>query len=160
WDSLLWSWNSCCRDFEGWPAIIIERATRREIYVLPWSVFPTSLKEDVDRYLQRLAGTDFSENGPPRPARPATLQRREYQFRMAASALIHKGLEPGSLQSIRDLLSFERYQTILRFFLDRHGGQTSPQVGQLAGFLKDVARHWLRVDGSEPRSFQEDCLAF
>jgi integrase len=47
------------------------------------------------------------------------------------------------------MLSFERYQEILRFFVERHDGQTSPQVGQLAGFLKDVARHW-GLKGDEP----------
>jgi integrase len=146
WDSLLWVWNSCCRQVEGWPTIEIERPIKREIYVLPWSAFPVSLKGDADRYLQRLAGMDLSEDGPPRPARPATLRRREYQFRTAASALVLKGVEPKNLRTIADLLSFDHYQTILRFFLDRHGGQTSPQVGQLAGFLKDVARHWLKVD--------------
>jgi integrase len=83
------------------------------------------------------------------------LPKREYQFRMSASALVYKGVEPGSLRSIADLLSFERYQTILRFFLDRHGGQTSPQVGQLAGFLKDVARHWLEVDDATLDRFRK-----
>jgi integrase len=146
WDSLLWAWNSCRREVEGWPAVEIQRDMKREVYVLPWSAFPASLKDDVDGYLRRLAGTDLSENGPSRPARPLTLHRREYQFRMAASALVHKGVQPGSLASVADLLSFERYQTILRFFLDRHGGHTSPQVGQLVGFLKDVARHWLQLD--------------
>jgi site-specific recombinase XerD len=155
WDSLLWSWNSCCRDIEAWPAIVIERAIKREVYVQPWPAFPASLKEDVDGYLQRLAGTDLSEHGPPRPARPATLQRREYQFRMAASALVHIGVEPKDLRTIGDLLSFERYQMILRFFLDRHGGQTSPQVGQLAGFLKDVAKHWLNVNDATLDRFRK-----
>ena len=155
WDSLLWAWNSCCREVEGWPAVEIQRDVKREVYVLPWSAFPASLRADVDGYLRRLAGADLSEAGPPRPARPATLQRREYQFRMAASALVHKGVEPGSLESVADLLSFERYQTILRFFLDRHGGHTSPQVGQLAGFLKDVARHWLKVDGLQLDRFKK-----
>jgi hypothetical protein len=55
WDSLLWSWNSCCRDVDGWPAISIERTIKREVYVLPWSAFPASLKEDADGYLRRLA---------------------------------------------------------------------------------------------------------
>jgi integrase len=155
WDGLLWAWNSCCREVGGWPAIAIERAIKREVYVLPWSALPASLKEDVGRYLLHLSGTDLSENGPPRPARPATLQKRGYQFRMAASALVHKGVEPASLRSIADLLSFERYQMILRFFLDRHSGQTSPQVGQLAGFLKDVARHWLKVDESTLQRFKK-----
>src|SRR5262249_6299388 len=42
--------------------------------------------------------------------------------------------------------SLERYQEILRFFLQRHGGKTSPHVGQIAAFLKDTAKHWVKVD--------------
>src|SRR5262249_33308532 len=149
WDSLLWCWNSCFGKIEGWPPIEIKRKAKREVYVLRWSQLPIPLKQDVDRYLCRLAGADLTDDGPVRAARPATLHRREYQFRMAASALFHKAIQPQGLQSIADMLSFECYQTILRFYLDRHGGQTSPQVSQLAGFLKDVARHWLKKELDE-----------
>src|SRR5262249_48152329 len=116
WDGLLWCWNSCLK-LKGWPPIEIERKPKREIYVLPWSQLPISLRQDVDGYLRRLAGADLTDDGPIRVVRPATLHRREYQFRMAASALVHKGIEPHTLQSIADMLSFERYQTILRFYL-------------------------------------------
>lgn len=146
WDSLIWAWNACQRNVEGWPAIAIERPSRRETYVMPWSAFPASFEQDVDRFLDRLAGADLSDDGPVRPARPATLQKRQYQLRVAASALVHRGQDAQSIRSIADLLSFEHYQEILRFFLDRHGGQTSPQIGQLAAALKDIARHWVKVD--------------
>lgn len=146
WDSLIWTWNASQRDIEGWPAVVIERPFRREIYVLPWSAFPASFKQDVDRYLDRRAGVDLSDEGAMRPARPATLQQRQYQLRLAASALVHRGHDAQTIGSIAELLSFERYQEILRFFLDRHGGQTSPQVGALAAVLKDLARHWVKVE--------------
>lgn len=146
WDSLIWAWNVCERDIEGWPTVVMERPSRREVYVLPWSAFPASFKQDVDRYLDRRAGVDLTDEGPMRPARPATLQQRKYQLRLAASALAHRGHGAHSIGSIAELLSFERYQEILRFFLDRHGGQTSPQVGALAAVLKDLAKHWVKVD--------------
>ena len=56
--------------------IVVERPSKRVIYILPWSAFPVSFKNDVDRFLLRLSGQDLSEDGPPRPARPATLQKR------------------------------------------------------------------------------------
>jgi len=154
WDSLIWAWNACQRNVEGWPAIAIERASRREIYALPWSAFPASFKEDVDRFLDRLAGTDLSDDGPKRPARPATLQKRQHQLRVGASALVHRGHDARTIGSIAELLSFERYKEILRFFLDRHGGQTSPQVGQLAAALKDIANHWVKVDAATLERFK------
>src|SRR5262249_39755 len=118
WGQLVWVWNWCRREIDGGPAVVIERPSRRVTYVLPWSAFPTSFKRDVDLFLDRLSGKDLSEDGPPRPARPSTLQKRAYQLRLAASALIHRGHEADTVRSIADLLSLERYQEILRFFLD------------------------------------------
>jgi len=48
WDQLAWVWNWCRREVNGWPAVVIERPSRRVTYVLPWSVFPASFKHDVD----------------------------------------------------------------------------------------------------------------
>ena len=155
WDHLTWVWNGCVRDVPSWPSIMIERKPRRRIYVLPWANFPPSLKEDVDRFLDRLSGRDLSDDGPVRPARLSTIKTREYQLRVAASALVQCGHHPQTLRSIADLLSFERYQEILRVLMGRHGGETSPQVGQIAAFLKDVARHWLKVDELELQRFKK-----
>jgi integrase len=146
WDRLVWVWNWCLHNVGGWPAIVIERPTKRVTYVLPWSAFPPSFKNDVDRFLHRLSRQDISEDGPPRPARPATLQKRSYQLRVASSALVHRGHDAEAIGSIADLLSLHRYQEILRFFLDRHGGPKSHQAAEVAAFLKDVARHWAKVD--------------
>ena len=155
WDHLTWVWNGCVRNVPSWPSITIERKSRRRIYVLPWPNFPPSLKEDVDRFLDRLSGRDLSDDGPVRPARPSTIKTREYQLRVAASALVQCGHNPQRLRSIADMLSFERYQEILRVLMGRHGGETSPQVGQIAAFLKDVARHWLKVDELELQRFKK-----
>jgi integrase len=146
WDAIVWTWNACQREVAGWPDIEIPRAIRREVYALSWSDFPASLKADVDAFLVRLSGADLSADGPSRPAKTATLKTREYQLRVAASALVHKGIEPGSIHTVADLVTLERFKLILRFLLDRHDGQTSPQVGQIAAFLKGVARHWARAD--------------
>ena len=82
WDMIVWTWNACRREIAGWPDVEIPRSIRREIYVLPWSDFPASLKADVDAFLVRLSGADLSEDGPSRPARAATLKTREYQLRV------------------------------------------------------------------------------
>ena len=146
WDRLAWVWNWCRREVSGWPTIVIERPTKAITYILPWSAFPAPFRDDVDCFLRRLSGQDLSEDGPPRPARPATLQKRCYQLRVAASALVHRGHDAAAIGSIDDLLSLERYQEILRFFLDRHSGQTSQQAAEMAAFLKGAAKHWVKVD--------------
>ena len=146
WDTIVWTWNACRREIPGWPDIEIPRESRREVYVLPWSDFLPSLKADVDAFLLRLSGADLSEDGPARPARPATLKTREKQLRLAASALVRKGIDPKSIRSLADIVTLERFKLVLQFLLDRHDGQTSPQVAQIAGFLKGVARHWAKAD--------------
>lgn len=80
WDRLVWVWTWCQCQVAGWPAIVIERPSKRVTYVLPWSAFPASFKNDVDFFLRRLSGQDLSEDGPPRPARTATLQKRFISF--------------------------------------------------------------------------------
>ncbi|WP_296712815.1 hypothetical protein [Rhodoblastus sp.] len=146
WDMIVWTWNACRREIAGWPDVEIPRIVRREIYVLDWSAFPASLKTDVDAFLLRQSGADLDEDGPPRPLRAASLKTRAYQLRVAASALVHKGVPPESICSLADVVSLENFKLVLRFLLDRHDGKNSPQVSQMAGFLKGVAKHWAKAD--------------
>jgi integrase len=155
WDGLVWSWNACCRENAGWPAIRIERESRRKTYVLPWLAFPTSLKREVDQFLLRQSGKDLSEDGPPRPLRETSLATREYQLRVAASVLVRMGLEPGAVISLAVLLTLENYKKILRFLLDRHDGKTSSQIAGMASFLKSVVRHWLKADVLELERYKK-----
>lgn len=155
WDTLIWSWNACVREMPGWPQVEIPRQQKRETYTFPWDYFPASLHEDAKAYLKRLAMTSLEEDGPNKPARPATLETRERQLRMAAAAAVHQGVPPAELTSLETLLRFDRFQQILRFFLDRNGGQPSPQVGYMASFLKTVAKYWLKLDEDALRPYEK-----
>lgn len=146
WDGIVWAWNASVREVPGWPSVEIPRPSKRESYVLPWERLAASYHQEVKAYLQERALPDLSGMGNHKPARPATLQTREYQLRAAASVLVLSGVPVESLTSIAALLTFANYQTILRFYLDRNGGKPSVQAGQMAGFLKDIAIHWVRVD--------------
>ena len=147
WDTIVWTWNACRREIAGWPDVEIprDRFGARSMFSRG-RTFQLSLKADVDAFLVRLSGADLSEDGPSRPARAATLKTREYQLRVAASALVHKGVDAESICSLADIVTLERFKLILRFLLDRHEGQTSPQVAQMAAFLKGVAKHWAKAD--------------
>ena len=149
WDHLLWLWNKCVREADGWPQVEIPRETKREIYVLPWSDFPASLKEEVDRYMDRQTGRDLSDDGPPKPWREASCRTRLYQLRAAASALVHQGVAPSEISSLAVLAGYENVQKTLRFFYDRNGQKTSAQVAGMAAFLKDVAKYWVKAEEAE-----------
>ena len=147
WNSITWSWNACVREFEAWPQIEIERVSRKETYILDWSAFDPAFRVDCEVYLDRLANVDLSaDEGPLRASRSATIETRRYQLRVLASAAVLSGTDPKSIRSIADLVTPEAHQNILRFFLNRHGGKTSPQVAQLAGFMRDLAKHWVKVE--------------
>ena len=147
WNSITWSWNACGREVPGWPQIEIERVSRKETYILDWSAFDPAFRADCEVYLDRLANVDLSaDEGPLRASRSATIETRRYQLRVLASAAVLSGTDPKSIRSIADLVTPEAHQKILRFFLDRHGGKTSPQVAQLAGFMRDLAKHWVKVE--------------
>jgi len=155
WDTLVWSWNACVREIPGWPQVMIPREAKREVYTFSWDYFPASLHEDAKAYLRRLAMTSLEEDGPNKPARPATLETRERQLRMAAAAAVHQGVPPEELTSLEALLRFDRYQMILRFFLNRNDGKPTPQVGYIAAFLKTVAKYWLRLDEDALRPYEK-----
>ncbi len=149
WDHLLWLWNKCVRIRPGWPQVEIPRESKRETYGLQWSDFPASLKEEADRFIERQTGRDLSDDGPPKPWSESSCKTRLYQLRIAASALVHQGMAASEITSLPVLTRFENYQKILRFFYDRHDQKTSSQIAGMAAFLKDLAKHWVKVDEEE-----------
>lgn len=146
WRHAVWAWNRSVKQVEGWPAVPIEVTSRKEVYVLPWSVFPASMKQDVDGWLLRLSGTDLEADGSSRAVKPSTLATREYQLRSFASALVHRGIDPQTLTSLSACLSFENYKEGLRFFHERAGKKSTSTIHGMASMLKGVARHWVKAD--------------
>src|SRR5262249_52744443 len=125
WHRTVRAWNKAQQAIAGWPAITVTIPRRRQPYTFPWSAFPSSLKADVDRYLDRLGGRDLLESLPFRPVRPDTLAYRERQLRSFASALVHRGRAAATLQSVADLVDFDSFKDGLRFFLERNANQPS-----------------------------------
>jgi site-specific recombinase XerD len=56
------------------------------------------------------------------------------------------GVPRDEVRALADLVALDRYKLVMRFLLDRHDGQPTPQVAQIATFLNSVARHWVEVD--------------
>jgi hypothetical protein len=139
------AWQRAALAVDGWPLITISVPDRRRHWVSKWDEFPESLHRDCQAWLDRLAGRDLLEDGPPRPVRPATLEHREWQIRAFASALKHTGRDPATLTCLADLVEIETYKTGLRFFLDRKGGPTTA-IANLACALKALARHYVRAE--------------
>lgn len=146
WQGVVFRWNRAARAEPGWPCIIIESTLRRDTYSLPWSAFPPTLKDDVDAWLRRLGGNIFDEDGPVRPARPGTIKTREYQLRVFASAIVRRGVDPGALRALADLVEWSNYCDGLKFLHQRRGGVNTSATHEMATMLKSVARHWVKLD--------------
>jgi hypothetical protein len=115
WREIVWAWNRSREEVSGWPEITFAFKSRRKTYSLPWTTFPPSLKADADLYLDRLAGTDLTEDVPFRPVRPATRYLRQRQLRTFASALVHRGRDPATIRTLADLVALDAYRDGLRF---------------------------------------------
>src|SRR4051794_17348511 len=71
---------------------------------------------------------------------PRARQLQEY-----ASALVHRGRDPATLQSLAAVVAVEVVKDGLRFFLDRAGGKPTVQVHNIATVVKALAQHWVKV---------------
>ena len=158
WDHFLWAWNRAASLHPtSWPQTVIPRPVKRDIYVFPFEYFPASFEEDVKAFADRLANTDLDDDGPARPARPATISTRTYQLRAAASALAHSGADPATIVGLACLVEIENFKTILHFFMKRAGGGTSSNVAQMATCLRNAARYVVKVDEEHERKIASLC---
>ncbi|MEO8656240.1 MAG: hypothetical protein ABI409_19110, partial [Ramlibacter sp.] len=146
WQAARQSWERMRVRCPAWPQIVSEATPNPKRFSMPWEALPASLKAEVDLQRDRLAGKDLSEEGPPRPLRPATLKMHSYDLRTFASALVLQGLPAESLTSLAVCLSLANYKLGLQWFYIRHGSKPGRMVHHLAASLKATARHWLKAD--------------
>ena len=146
WRDICWVWNKAMRTVDDWPTIALPIEKKRDPYTLPWSAFPPSLKADVNRYLDRLAGRDLLQDLPFRPVRPETVELRERQLRTFASALVQRGRLVETLGTLADLVEVETLREGLRFFLERNNKETSHYIFNIASTLQAVAKHHVKAD--------------
>lgn len=152
WISIVGVWNAEAERSLDWPQVLIERAGRADTYTLPWTRFPPSLKDDVDRWLNRLGGDLFADEGPARPVKAGTLITRERQLRVVASALVAAGEPIEAVTSLAALVRPDSVKRALSYIRDRNDGVPTTHLTQLAQMLLSVARHHVKPPESEVRS--------
>jgi integrase len=139
-------WNRMLSVVPGWPDVVLEVPRYADHYILPWTTFPTPLREDVERYLGHLACDDvLNLNAPPRRLRDRTIEAYRYQLRRFASILVHKGHAAEQITSLAYLVEPEHVEDGLRFILARHDNKRTPTAFELAALLSKVAKHWVKA---------------
>jgi site-specific recombinase XerD len=158
WDHFLWGWNRAVDQFPDiWPQITIPRVEKREVYVYPFAYFPASFEADVNAYADRMRNVNLDDDGPLRPSRPATIATRTRQLRTAASVLARSGVDPATITGIARLVEVDNFKLILHFHMERAGGKTSAGVAQIASCLRNIARHYVKVDEEHDRKMSALC---
>ncbi len=139
-------WNRMGSVMPGWPDVVLAVPRYADTYILPWSSFPGSFRDDLERYLSHLAPDDILNlNAPPRRLRQRTISGYGYQLRRFASILVAKGHQPDRIMSLAYLVEPKHVEDGLRFVLERHGNKPVPTAFELAILLGKVANHWVKA---------------
>ena len=144
------AWRAAQAAIEDWPRLTVQGPERHNKWTLGWERFSPSLRQDFNVWRERLAGRELLafEEMPIRPVKPGTLARREWQVRAVASALVHRGRDPATICSLRDLVEIDAIKQGLRYFLDRHSNRPTTAIADMAAALKAIAQHHVHVDAA------------
>jgi integrase len=138
-------WNQAMATIPAWPKRAVVVPSYVQTYSLSWDAFPSSLRLEKDAYIERLSGSDLLADLDFRPLRPSSLKKKEYELRQFASALVHRGRDPTSIKTLADMVTLDAFKDALRFFLERHGNESTSQIHDLACTLKAVAKYQVKV---------------
>ena len=160
------AWAHGRRYCPGWPAVDLGAPpAETRFYALPWSAFPASFVEDIERYLARpeadlehllaaIGQTGFVPTPPSTKGRNnGTLRAKtktNYRdaLRRAASILVQLGhRQPQDITSLAIVIGVVELQQVLRFLAERTGRQEGGHLGYIAFLFYLVARDHLRLPG-------------
>ncbi|SRR6266568_1892400 len=142
-------WNKAGDTVPGWPPFRASVPSYKQSYVLPWSTFPASLRDDLDAYLESRIKPNLLAKDSSKRIRPSTRDQIEHWVHRFASLLVYAGVNPALLTSLASLVSVEIYERGLTAFLDRNGGDTCAQTNHIAQALKVIADIWVKCRGEE-----------
>lgn len=159
--SVRMAWNRACAHIEGWPGKPLPRFDQADQFILPIDKFPTSFRQDLDRFGARLAATGLEDvfadppEGededaalplPARPLRASSVALRQSHARWAASALVMTGVPIEEVTSLTSLVTpLTRTKEIIRFLYNRAGNKPSAAGSHVAELLSMVAKYDARL---------------
>lgn len=147
-------WNRLRQEISEWPDVALSPLPRKKPpWTIPLEQFPQTLQDDIDGWIARLANPDLlDDNAPAKPLRPATIKHRQFQLRVAASALVHSGKPISQVDSLATLVEFENIKKALRWMIERFEGRPTEAIKGVAVCLQAVARHHVQISEDELKS--------
>lgn len=173
------AWNASVQaKLPGWPDAKLAAPRKRQPYTLPLTAYPQSFQDDVERFRQRISGTDeqgkrrgrfvfrHAGAGPKAPLKPASIKTRLFAIQQAAGILVLLGeAQVEELRALRDLVQpAERVGAVIDWLADRHAEKhglaenaevQGGQIAQVAETLRQVARHHVGLTGADMEEIQE-----
>ena len=164
--SRLWrTWKALEKTTPGWPAIRGELPKRNNRYTISRSEWPESLRSDEELFLRKLAhretedifplgcdADDFSRGRSRRALKPATIETRGVQIRIAVGALLNSGLTFEQIRTLQDLVDpLENAQKILMFLVKRLGRSEGTSIAGPAEILRQIAKYHCRLPDEHVR---------
>nr|WP_186363407.1 tyrosine-type recombinase/integrase [Rhizobium sp. ACO-34A] len=108
--------------------------------------YPTSLREDIERYLKRLREPDLtSDEGPLRPLRPTSLRNIEAHIRQVLDASVAAGYPPDHFKTLADLVDIDVIRAAVSQMIERRGGELATGLGNILATLLAIARHYVKA---------------
>ena len=151
------AWNKAVQTVPGWPQTVLTIADNRRNASLPWSAFPKSLSEEVERYLAPRAAKTFNFSNPAPRLRESTITSKRIMLRQFATCLVSAGRDPATLGSLADLVTLETTHAGLEILWDRMGGENSPHAYNVAYMLYGIAKHWLKLPAATVAALKAGC---
>ena len=155
-------WNQFGRTVPGWPSTVLASPFTSEPDTMPLDRFPASFRADVARWTERMTKPNpLDPEAPVRPLRPLPVASYVVFFRRFASALVRRGILP--LDEITSLAVFfdgDNFKQGLRHFLPPDavaGDARTAMAFRIAGKLRHVAHHYVRVDVARQKDIDLIC---
>ena len=156
--NILRTWNKLVDQLPEWPQIKLTISSDRVVYTIPLDRFPRSFRDEADAMVYQWGGRDIlDDDGPDKPLAARTIKTRLYRLRQIVTGLVLSGHGIESVQSVAVITKIENAKTALRFHLDRAKGETTAQIFDLAVLIKNLAKHWVRVDEEHLEALKDLC---
>lgn len=123
----------------------------RERYTPDWDALPESFRAEAEAWLTRMSeeGDLLDERAPARPLRPASIKTYRYILRQIAAGFVGSGRPITSITSLACIVEVDAAKAILKWRLDRNGGETSSAIASIAHVLVLVAETAVGADPAE-----------
>jgi hypothetical protein len=116
------AWNTNVGRIPGWPAQRLFEPPIKAAVEIAWEEFPEGLRQDVERYIQRLTKVRRNRTGQRiRPLKPSTIRTRRAELAAAARMAVKTGVPVKALDSLAALLNPAVAEKVLDAYWAQNG---------------------------------------